>query len=530
MSADGQPENDAFDNDLTPLSPMPEGTHCPLYGSAWNDPASLPGAVLRLLKAGATPEEMRIIPHVGHVTQPEIVARPVNTDVWIHTLEERYHALYINIRPQNRLHWLYPLFRQRPKDKAIPGGAVPEPEAQRRESGGDAELLEAAEQTAETLWNDWFMPHLEPREEEQACFEIHGWLMERSPEWAGRLGFVPVAKGWVQTGYTTPVQWLARLWRALFPQLTFMPPKEPALPTRLRLIGNALFEEQNPNRTAQQNKEPHPQSPRDDAALLAEKFFTLVFLHLAEIDMLEGVAYPMDWTPDPFGNPYIYGKTENPIRVPFDPEDAAGVLHWCMQSRTAGSAWIDTIFPQNGLIGGMGLDDVLLRLMQDWQDDDFLGMTSEDWRLFAEPEARGILWTLLLKRREMTDWGALFDRAARLLVSEEVGIHLQAYQGVESRMGTPLAQMGLTLMLEGEALLRSPEVIVYLPHDRLQEPDGENAQKRLEVLGRLFLPAHVPLRCRWAVDAAVLDETAWLEDGNAPLTREGIPLRSCFPS
>ena len=83
-------------------------------------------------------------------------------------------------------------------------------------------------------------------------------------------------------------------------------------------------------------------------------------------------------------------------------------------------------------------------------------------------------------------------------------------------------------MLEGEAVLRAPEVIVYLPHDRPQEPEAEKAQQRLEVLGRLFLPAHVPLRCRWAVDAAVLDETAWLEDGGAPLTREGLPLRACL--
>ena len=433
MSAEEPPRPAPAGSDPPPSGDLPAGTHCPAYGAAWNDPASLLAAVLRLLEQGVAPEEMRIIPHIGHVTQPEIVAHPVNTSVCLPPQEDALHALYVNIRPQNRLHWLYPLFRQQPAEKDTAEATSPEPTAELREQ--DAELRKVAEQTAATLWNAWFVPHLEPTPEDRASLETHDWLMQHSPEWKARLGFVAVAKGLVQTGYATPVQWLARLWRALYPQLQFVPPKEESLPSRLRLVGNALVEEQTPPLTRQNSGAPVPHALRDDATLLAEKFFTVVFLHLAEIDMLEGVAHPMDWTPDPFGNPYVYGTSEKTARVAFNSLDKNGVLHCLMQSWAASSKWIETIFPQSERIGGMSLDGVLLRLMQDWLDDAFLGLTPEDWRLFAEPEAQGLLWMLLLKRRDVTDWGALFDRAVRLLVSEEAGIHLEAYQSVESQLG-----------------------------------------------------------------------------------------------
>ena len=363
-------------------------------------------------------------------------------------------------------------------------------------------------------------------------------------------------------GAMSPTQWLARLWRTQYPELQSPPALQTPSDYILLLRNNRLIPVANPHGFVWDDQNVDTQT--DAATRLAERFFTLMFLHLAEIDMLEGAAYPMDWSPPDWDLTVedFFAATLTAFETGEAPE-ALGVnplAYWLGRKSKP--------YAQNGLLGGLDLNGVLLRLMQDWKDDGFLGLTPEDWQLFSEPQAQGILWTLLLKRREVTDWGALFDRAVRLLVSEDASIHLEAYHSVESRMGTPLAQLGLTLMLEGEAVLRAPEVVVYLPHERFEtsEPEeasevaggteaieatataeqkaqpagraevenaggkskAEQAHKRLEVLGRLFLPAHVPLRCRWAVDAAVLGETAWLADGNAPRTREGFSLRSCL--
>lgn len=455
------------------------------YGSAWNEPASLLAAVLRMREKGIPPEAIRIIPLIGHVSQPEIVSRPLQDTVQGNTRPDDLHWLYVNIRPQNRLRWLYPLFHQGPMSNTF----LPE---------RDTQLQTRAEQKAEEIWNEFFAPNLEPNQQEIDSLETHQWLLDCNPEWIERLGFIATQKGWVQPGYATPVQWLARLWRTLYPELTLVPLKERPHPFRLRLVNNKLIHEPNPNQKIRVRDDGQAGQLRDDATLLAEKFFTLLFLHLASIEMLEGVAIPMDWMLDPFGNPFDYCTGKD-----------------------------DQKFEQNGLLGGLGLDGVLLRLMQDWMEEDgFLGLSREDWKLFGEPAEQGVLWMLLLKRREVTDYGALFERAVHLLISKRARIHIEAYQGVDSQLGTLLAQPGLTLILDGKAVLRAPEAIVYLPHDRMNEPAADLAVKRLEILRRLFLPAHIPLRCRWMADFAALDESAWLVEGNGHLPEEEFPLQS----
>jgi hypothetical protein len=67
------------------------------------------------------------------------------------------------------------------------------------------------------------------------------------------------------------------------------------------------------------------------------------------------------------------------------------------------------------------------------------------------------------------------------------------------RIGTPLAQIDKTMVLGGASAFHSPEVVVQVPCDRTGGPDAEAMEAKLEILRRLFVPVHIPVRYEWGV-------------------------------
>ncbi|MDW8366234.1 MAG: hypothetical protein RMK49_10355 [Abditibacteriales bacterium] len=153
---------------------------------------------------------------------------------------------------------------------------------------------------------------------------------------------------------------------------------------------------------------------------------------------------------------------------------------------------------QMSVTGGLNLGGIVLRLMEQWLDSGaFLGITREDWERFA-PEEQVMLWALLLYRRAIYDYGALFQAAVGLLVHPRVDVDMEQFIHYPSVLGTPFAQPGKTMVLNGASTLHSPEIVVRLPFDRTEE-GAEQIEAKLEVLRRLFVPVHVPIRYEWAV-------------------------------
>ncbi len=153
---------------------------------------------------------------------------------------------------------------------------------------------------------------------------------------------------------------------------------------------------------------------------------------------------------------------------------------------------------QMSVTGGLNLGGIVLRLIEQWLDGGaFLGITREDLERF-QPEEQVMLWALLLYRRTVNDYGALFQSAVGMLVHPRVDVDMERFIHYPSVLGTPFAQPGRTMVLNGASTLHSPEIIVRLPFDRTEE-GVEQIEAKLEILRRLFVPVHVPIRYEWAI-------------------------------
>lgn len=179
---------------------------------------------------------------------------------------------------------------------------------------------------------------------------------------------------------------------------------------------------------------------------------------------------------------------------------------------------------QVAVTGGLNWGGLLLRFMRRWlETGPFLGLTWEALERFA-PEQQIVLWGLLLYRRQTVDPIALFQTAVVLLVHPAIKVQIEPFQPVPVRLGAPLAQLGKTLVLNGASLLHCPEVQVYIPLDRTRDGEAEEVEAKLELLRCLFLPVHLPVRYRWAVNWALLGQSAYLEGSRSPLSPTKEPL------
>lgn len=181
-------------------------------------------------------------------------------------------------------------------------------------------------------------------------------------------------------------------------------------------------------------------------------------------------------------------------------------------------------YPQQyAVTGGMNVEGILLNLIFDaWlEQGSFLGLTREDWMLFTAAEQL-ILCTLLLQRRQEFDPCALFQTALRATIDPGVQTVLEMFQREPVRLGEPLAQPGRTLSLDGVAALRSPKIIVRTPIDYTCDPTAPELERKIHLIARLFLPAHITMQILWQVSWAELGRSAYLQQspgGPGPASR-----------
>ena len=182
---------------------------------------------------------------------------------------------------------------------------------------------------------------------------------------------------------------------------------------------------------------------------------------------------------------------------------------------------------QFAVTGGMNLEGILLTLLETWMAQEptrrFLGLSVEDWRLFA-PDEQLILGELLLQRRQTLDQTALFQTVARLLVDSGIATVVESFRLEPVRLGQSLAQLGVTLSLNGVCALHAPEMVVTIPLDRDRDPRSPDVEQKLKIIARLFLPAHIPMRTVWKIDRPLLGVCTYLRRAGAttgPATRLG---------
>jgi hypothetical protein len=178
---------------------------------------------------------------------------------------------------------------------------------------------------------------------------------------------------------------------------------------------------------------------------------------------------------------------------------------------------------QSSVIEGINLNGALIRMMRRWWlQSTFLGLEQETLNCFT-PEEVVVLAMLLILRRYTLDWLALFQTALRLLVHSDIQATIEPFMPRPARLGTPFAQLGRTLFTGELPLWHDPQVVVRLPWDRTQQTSlVQQVESKVKLLIRLFVPAHLPVRCYWSVDWAILGETAYLA-GTPQATSELIP-------
>jgi hypothetical protein len=152
----------------------------------------------------------------------------------------------------------------------------------------------------------------------------------------------------------------------------------------------------------------------------------------------------------------------------------------------------------------MNMEGVLLLLLQKWlESGPVLGVAAVEWALFS-PKHQVILCALLMQRRNVLDQCGLFHTAARLLVDPGIDMSVELFMPEPVRLGRPLAQPNRTLFLGGGIGLHAPSIELRIPMDRTQDPAAEPAERRLQILARLFKPVHIPLKFIWRVNRPVL--------------------------
>jgi hypothetical protein len=152
---------------------------------------------------------------------------------------------------------------------------------------------------------------------------------------------------------------------------------------------------------------------------------------------------------------------------------------------------------QRSVTGGLTQNGILLGLINDWLDEgDFLGLSRADFERFDGSE-QATLCVLLLWRRHVLDFASLFGAATRTLVHPDADVQVHQFVPLASRIGTPLAQMNKTMVLGGMSAFHSPEITVHVPCDRTGDAGADELEARLEILRRLFVPVHIPVRYQW---------------------------------
>jgi len=238
------------------------------------------------------------------------------------------------------------------------------------------------------------------------------------------------------------------------------------------------------------------------------------------------VVYARDprvcWSPDDPAVQELYQQVQAayrarpPARAP-STQDAEAAVAPRSSDITAEEmvAWAEAHVPdflssyprQCAVTGGLSLSGILLGLINKWLDQgQFLGLSRADFEQFEAAE-QNLLCLLLLRRRHVLDYAALFDAAVQLLAHPGARVQMRQFVPSASQIGTPMAQLGKSLVLGGAAALHAPEAVVRVPCDRTTDPDADAVQTRLDLLRRVFLPAHVPVRYEW--------ERSWV-DVNAP--------------
>lgn len=176
---------------------------------------------------------------------------------------------------------------------------------------------------------------------------------------------------------------------------------------------------------------------------------------------------------------------------------------------------------QIGVVGGLNLPGIVLHLIASWINEDeetgFMGVRFDQLSLFSA-EQQIALCAMLMQRRQVVDYAGLFRIAVQCLIHEEIEVWHERYEPYPSEMGTPLAQLGKSLVIKGSAAFHKPFLMVYIPLDRTQSPDADLIEEKLGVLIRLFLPLHLSadIKVRWKVDWAILGETAYLQGYAGP--------------
>lgn len=173
---------------------------------------------------------------------------------------------------------------------------------------------------------------------------------------------------------------------------------------------------------------------------------------------------------------------------------------------------------QFAVTGGLNLEGIALTLISGWlRQGRFLGMGWEEWQLFSLNE-QAILCALLIHRGHLPDQSALFEIGVRLFGHPGIQTWVEDFRPEPARLGAPLAQLGRTFALGGASALHAPEMVVRIPLDRTEDEEGaEKSLARLDVIRRLFLPVHVPVRYLWQVDRPILGVSTYLQNDNAPV-------------
>lgn len=174
---------------------------------------------------------------------------------------------------------------------------------------------------------------------------------------------------------------------------------------------------------------------------------------------------------------------------------------------------------QARLIGGWDLTMLLLRhIRYRWSKTSLLGVSETDLLQF-EPLERDLIEGLLILRRAFADPVYLFQMATRIAVGSDVEVGWEPYQPIGCELGSDRASLGVSLAISALAQLHQPRIRVYLPLDRTEYPhQADFALRKLQILRRLFLPAHIPVVYQWKVDWAILGETCILNGGEGSAT------------
>ena len=172
--------------------------------------------------------------------------------------------------------------------------------------------------------------------------------------------------------------------------------------------------------------------------------------------------------------------------------------------------YIPLIPTQSRVIGGVQLLTLLVKHLRNCWTHGFIGVEPSELALFEASELE-VLEALVILRRVVADPFRLFQAAARLMLGSDVRVEFVPYQPIVCVLGSNAAALSKTLVISERPRIHQPCVVVVLPLDRTQQPDAaQRVHQKLEVLRKLFIPAHYDLTVQWQVDWARLGETAHL--------------------